>query len=296
MNRRLMWLPMLALLLTACARDNGGGKRPLYTGPTKTLEEVVAAINANNSRVPTLWADHYFEADIIDPKTHEKHFVNGSGALLYASPNSLRLTAKKEVTDLFDMGTDGNQFWFRLVPDENTIWWGHIANVNKPGAQPIPIRPDLVLQVLGVSQINHNLTAQPVPVMRFNPDADAYMLVWQTQSGDKWVAEKEIWYDRATLRPMRVILFDNNARVLVRANLGDYQAVETSDVREQWPVVPTTFGLFFPDSGSKMNLKLGKVSLSHNGFPKAVSFRIPDINKLAEAGVKVNQIDADCAP
>jgi len=49
--------------------------------------------------------------------------------------------------------------------------------------------------------------------------------------------------------------------------------------------------LFFPQTGTKMSFSLSDVSRSHGGFPKAISFRMPDVAKLADSGVKVIHID-----
>ena len=225
---------------------------------------------------------------MVDPQTHKSQYVNGYGNLLYRAPDSLRLTAKKELTDLFDMGTNGENFWLRVVPGEDTFWYGSYSDEGQAGENPIPLRPDLFLEVLGIRPIDSALTQPPVPVMRFNNDADAYMVVWQSRAGDHWAAQKEIWYDRATLHAELVLLFDGEGRVELRAWLSNYQPVRVEDEsRDLWPVAATSYRLFFPQTGTKMTFDLSDVEVSHNGFPKAVSFRMPDPKQMAASGVKV---------
>jgi hypothetical protein len=43
-----------------------------------------------------------------------------------------------------------------------------------------------------------NFLQQPSPVMLFNNDYDAYMILWTVMLPDRWVAQREIWYDRKT--------------------------------------------------------------------------------------------------
>ena len=59
-------------------------------------------------------------------------------------------------------------------------------------------------------------------MMRFNNFADAYMVDWLEPAGDHWVVDKEIWYDRRTLLPQRVLLFDGQGRVALWARLSNY--------------------------------------------------------------------------
>jgi hypothetical protein len=290
------WVTLfVSIALSACAPNTPPPAKG-YFGDTDPIDTVAAAINANNSKIPTFWSHHDFEATIVD-ENHKSHFVNGYGTLLYSAPNSVRLTAKKEVTDLFDMGSNDQQFWLHMIPDKDVIYWGNVKNIGKPGMRQIPIRPDLVLQVLGISQFNPDLTQEPVPVMRFNNDADAYMFVWQVHAGDRWLAQKEIWYDRATQHPSLVLIFDEKGRVVLRAWLSNYQAVHVDNVdAKDWPQMATRYRLFFPDTGTKMSFNLSDLTLTHNGFPKAASFRLPNLADLSDSGVKVIQIDADCGP
>jgi len=289
LRRRIGWLA-LAWLLAGCQSSAPPPKG--YFGPTLSIDKLIEAVNRNNSQLPTLWAHHDFEATVVDAKAHKSRFVNGYGTLLYQDPASLRLVAKKEVTDLFDMGSDGTHYWLRLVPDQDTFWWGSFSDLDNAATEQIPIRPDLIIEVLGVRPISTSLMQAPVPVLRFNHDADAYMLVWQVPRGGHWAAQKEIWYDRATLHPTLILLFDPDGRVLLRAWLSDFKPVRIADVPEdQWPTVATHYRLFFPQTGTKMSFSLSDVSRSHGGFPKAISFRMPDLAKLADSGVKVIHID-----
>ena len=46
-----------------------------------------AAINANNERVPTLWARHDYEANVTD-ENGKSHYVNGTGYLMTYDPTT----------------------------------------------------------------------------------------------------------------------------------------------------------------------------------------------------------------
>lgn len=265
--------------------------RQTYEGPTEAMAEVVAAINRNNEQVPTLWARHYYEADVVDDKG-KRHFVNGDGALLYRGPRGLKIVAKKELFgDVFEIGSTDDRFWMSIGLEQvNTLWWGRYENVGKPCAQPIPVRPDLVAQVLGVGTIDTNFTEPPVPTMRYNPESDAYMFVWNARLPDRWVAQKEVWYDRALKLPRRVLLFDENGRVVLRAKLQNHQPVEVEGVpKAQWPVVATDYYLYFPDNGTTMEFHLSGMVPDRRGVPSRRGIDFPDKWKGKEI-----QIDENC--
>ncbi|GEM_PF-698488 len=264
-----------------------------YFGPTETMAEVVNQINQNNRNIPSLWSRHDFEADIVD-ENGRRHFVNGDGLLLYRKPFEMRLIGEKPVVGtVFEIGSTEERYWLIIPEQLQTMWWGYYRNIGKPCAGEIPIRPELILEVLGVSDIGTDFMAQPAPIMRFNNDADAYMFVWVIEGRDRLIAVREVWYDRQTKLPKLVLLFDDNGRILLRAYLSEHQRIPVEDLPEdQQPMIATRYQLFFPDSGSKMQFRLREPVLSRRGFPKDVSFQFP-----TRPGVppdRIIQVDEHC--
>jgi hypothetical protein len=269
-----------------------------YSGPTQTMAEVVAAINENNRKLPTLWMRHNLRAVIIDPEKRGDRGtkVSGDGHIMYRSPQELLFKASAPGVNLFEVGCNPNEYWLAIPYERiDAMWWGRFKHLGKPCAKPIPIRPDLILEVLGVFQINPDFTQPPVPTMRFVNEADAYVLTWikRSQEDDRFVAVKEVWYDRRTKQPRRVLLYDENGRVLLRAELSNFDRVDIEDVpREQWPQVATTYALVFPDTGTTMDIEIESAMLRRKNFPNDATFRRP-----TNPGVKkIEQLDADCGP
>ncbi len=265
-----------------------------YTGPTLPLKDVVEKVNANNSKLKSLWASGYFEGTIFqkdaDTGKTRSDFVNADMILLYRPSDDLRIIAKKPGADIFDLGTNRETFWMIVRPAE-TMWWGEYAKTPAGGDSRMPVQPNLLLQVLGVSSIETDFLAQPAPVMRFNPDARAYMLTWQVKTEDRWIAQKEVWYDVETLLPKSVFLFDENGRIVLRAHLTAYKPVGGGTVGGETtggeptegvaaPMVATQYRLYFPDTGSKMFFRLDDVEkTSSRGAPNDRSFTFPGPEK-----------------
>src|SRR5277367_3042572 len=97
----------LALLLMAA-----GGCQPTpppsryYSGPTDPMWKVVADINQNNAKVPTLYALLGYRATLVD-KQHGNRTktISGDGSLLFRRPHSLLLRGTKDlVGEVFAIG------------------------------------------------------------------------------------------------------------------------------------------------------------------------------------------------
>src|SRR6185437_2978905 len=127
-NSRLLKLFISAMALIGlagcCHCPPAPGNGPPYVGPTEPMARVVAQINANNEKIPSLWSSLYYKANIIDEKK-QAHFVNGEGTLLYRQSMDLRLIGRKDPAGIiFDIGSNRNQFWLRVIPELDTMWWG----------------------------------------------------------------------------------------------------------------------------------------------------------------------------
>jgi outer membrane lipoprotein-sorting protein len=289
--KRIATAAFAALALGLCACNSTPPPAVGYFGDTLTLGQLVERVNENNQKLPTLWARERFEAAIVDRRKNTTSHIDGYGNLLFTGPNEMKLTAKNEVADLFEMGSDGMRFWLYEKHDQ-VFWWGKYADLDKVNEAEIPVRPDMVMEVLGIRPVDTDLLRQPAPVMRFNSASDAYMIDWQIETVDHWAVLKEIWYDRQTFLPNRVVLFDAKGRVVLWARLSKFDRVETANADPtQWPSMAAHYDLFFPLSGTTMSFDLSDMSLSHNGFPNAATYRMPDPSRLGDSGVRVNRID-----
>jgi hypothetical protein len=297
MRRAVLTLIAVGFLVGCHPKPPPGGPKA-YFGPTDRMAAVVAAVNANNAKLPTLWAEvAKARYDFVNDKGRRDSETLDGGVLLYQqSPRSVRLVGDALIGHVLELGSNQDVYWLSIKVGPDTAWWGHYENLGKPCSESLPIRPDLLFEVLGVSAFNPDLTAMPAPVMRFNPDADAYTFVWVLPCQDRYVATGEVWYDRKTKRPRVVVLYDVDGRVVLRAYLSKHEPVEVPNVpKEQWPAVATEYDLLFPDKkgGSRLYLQLGRVRLSNKGAPSRASFLFaPDAKRLGVS--KVIQLDEDC--
>ena len=270
-----------------------------YSGPTESVDAVVQHVNANAGRVPSVWTNLSYSASIVDPQRKRTTEASGDGTLLYRRPGQLLLACNKDVAgQVLQLGTDGTEFWcqVRASATASDYWWGRSANVGKPCCRPVPVRPDLIVEVLGVGLLQTNLLQQPVPVMRFDNEHDAYVFDFIVRRADRWVTLKEVAYDRATCLPKRVALYDDAGRMVLRAELYGHAPVgeQTPGQADDRPRVARQYDLWFPDTGSTMTLRLDDPALTHKAgrltFPNDNSFRRPEPDDPGRA----THVDAEC--
>jgi hypothetical protein len=283
-------------MVTGCVTDQSPrtvASTKRYVGPTDPLDVVLAKINERAARVPTLIASGKFTGN-LGAKRGELRYLNGQVDLAHAKPDSVRLKLTKDLAgQLFDTGTDGKQFWLILDQDGGTCWHGRVRATGEPPARELPIRPELLLDILGVASYSVDLTAEPAPTMRFNPDYDAYMLTWHAKQGDRFRVLREIWFDRATLRPRLVMLYDPDGRIVVRAKLDDYQPVSAGGGEPTSGEMARRFDIRFPETDSNLVITLDSVRDKRNGAPNRITFafnpqrsgarRVIDLDEPAES-------------
>jgi hypothetical protein len=286
--RRLVSVALLAAIsaFVGCVKDTPpAAPPPIYTGPIDTLDVLLARINQNNGRLNTLVGVGTFDATLgQDQKT-----LLGQITILHTKPDKVFLKLSKEAIDILKAGTNGEAYWLSVFGETDTTYFGKPRGPGRENTR-LPLAPELIADVLGIATMNLDLLAQPVPTLRFNPDYDAYMLSWHTPITDRWVTVREIWYDRQTLQPRLIWLFDRNGRVVLRGKLSNFGPVQ--DLGNDAPQVAQTFDLFFPESNSRLKFGLDLVRARRGGAPNPNTYRFDP----ATAGTaKVENLDEDAS-
>jgi hypothetical protein len=288
---RLLATALCLGLLAGCCHGPPASPDTHVLNPKDLLStaEVVARINANNTRLPTLWAALNYSATImVDGKPQS--ITSDDGTLLFMQPYYFRLKGDKEfIGTVFDLGTNDREFWCEVKPGVNTLYRGTFAQLKqmKPSdaLKAIPIQPDLIRDVLGIGIIGPNLLTTPAPILRFDPVADSYIILFGSSATDHWVIQKQIWYDRASLRPRRVVVYAEEGRPVLDAELAhDLRVSVPNEPTENWPMIAADYRIFLPESGSHMEFSLKDVRLFKENsrgvqIPNRSKFEVPDVSE-----------------
>jgi hypothetical protein len=267
-----------------------------YNGPTQSMNEVVSRINANNQRLQTLYLNHNFAAEIVERTKdgkQRKTAIDGSGVIMYQAPDNLYMNGRHPIGGkLFTLGCNPKQYWLAVDQEKvDAIWYGRTENVGKPCVKEMPLRPDLLMEVLGVFTFDPNFARFPAPVMKFNNDEDVYMFTWVMPQADRFVPVKEVWYDRQTMRPRLVNLFGSEGRILLRAYLSNPRHVKIDGVAEdQQPYIAGKYDLLFMDTQSRMTIEISDAYLKYKGAPEPRVFHMPSPDNYGNS----HELDEAC--
>lgn len=273
------------ILLTGCQPPPPPPKpQPvLYSGPLLTTPQIVQGLQARYAPLRTIWSRHDFAVSVLDNRGRVRT-LDGEGVLLLRKrnpgtegPTDLRLTGTKDIAGtVFDLGANRERAWLTLHGDIDTLYW------LPQGAEPVdpravPIRPDLVAEVLGVSDWVTDLSRYPTPVVTYQSDSDTYRITLvepapPVQGGGIYLkSAREVWVDRSTLMIKRIVFYASDARPAVEANLGNWVALRGT----AGAFVPTDISLSFPLSKATMRFTLRDPVASRNNLPSDISFRFP---------------------
>lgn len=292
MQRRLILPLMASLMLAAGCRPRAAPPPPapsVYTGPLLSAQQVVLSLHQRSIPLRTLWARHDFVVSVRDA-SGKVRTIDGDGTLQLRkprpgsdAPTELRLKGNKDVLgEVFDLGVNRDRAWLTLHGEIDTMWWLPAgaelpAGVEAEDGGGVPVRPDLVPEVLGLQDWASDLTRFPAPVVTFDPARDAYRVVVVEPAknvGGGLVSRREVYVDRATQEIRRVVLFAADGRPVVESELTNWLAVQNREGAEIGRA-PGSVVLFLPLSRATMRFSLRDPVASRNNFPNDASFRFP---------------------
>lgn len=223
------------------------------------------------------------------------------------------------------ISTHDNVYYLWMNFGENRqVLYGQLDLAGGPTASEIPIDPTQLPAVLGIMPLSPDRTFQT-----FSTDPCAYVMsvVDRQPVTGRLLLKREMYLDRranvirnekGTLkdprarwdivdakgralryRPPRPILtkiFSPDGRVVLTAEMSDYQSVELADVEdadETPPMMPTDIRLTWHETGSEMRLRLSGMTTADKLVPEAYYFwdRLPaNLRPLARP------VDAPAAP
>jgi hypothetical protein len=258
---------ILCLLLAGCA-----GNPLIETPAVNSREQLIEGVNARSAPIESLWTAGNFELWLVNDGRTE--YLNGSLNLLYLRPGRVMLVGSKAGAGrIFEMGVNQTHYWFTAYHDVNTTWFGRLDATPRPDAT-LQARPDAIVSVLGLDPIDPSQ-----PGLEFDESKEGYRL--------RFGSERAVWYDRKTLDPKRIEVFDASAQVLVEAEVSKRKRVEFTPGGS----VMSEYHLRFPATGSRMILRLNDPQPRRGNVPSPTTFRFDPI-RVRSAEV----VDLDAKP
>ena len=257
---------VVVLLAAAGSAARAGDPGPPVSAPA----EVIAAHNAWADAIRHVWSRAAVTINFPVGDKREQHDLDGH--FFIAKPDRLFVHGQVLGQDVFRLGMNAERFWLWIRPEVNTIWTGRRGG---KGERDLLLSPADLMAACGCQRIDLARDA----AAEFVAGRRHYVLTEQRRAGAAFLPARRVWFDRATLRPVRVDLFDDAGRRLVMAELLTYESVGGT------PVCTAYRARFYGDEEVALVLRLGKVSLDKEPNPRLFEYRLPP-------GAKERDLDA----
>ena len=226
-----------------------------------SIDQIVAAHNANAASVPRLWAR--VEMDVTIKPKNAPQFTWRSGypssLLIYRrgenpnGPHDFVLVGREMAAiELFRLGSSTAQgfyyFWYK-IGDQAGAWYGRLGLAGAPGVRQMPIDPMQLLGILGITPLPAEPGQLPAAVLSMNntPGDCAYVVsvIDRQPVSNRVLFRREIilpWNKDEAPRPARVNILDGAGRRVMTAALSNYKPIDVSSLDDppaKSPVMPT---------------------------------------------------------
>lgn len=244
----------LGLIVCAGCPDGPGPRTPLHVVP---LSQSVSIVNENLGQVKGgLRASGTVTGKYVSPdgRTHDLGF-GMNGELSVIPPLHMRFDIQELGQTQILFGSNSDLYWLYLRPDQDTYRWGEHANVEQVADSELPLRPDQLIEALGLNGLPETATDIELLglVQRVEPDWQQMIFVQPGPDGQPLLI-KECWLERYDRRLPRQILFrDRLGRVHMHATLDDY-----APIRVEGPWMPRRLHVEWPLRRGELNYRISR--------------------------------------
>ena len=233
---------LIAFMSGGCIQPSA--PRSLPPPPPVPLEQTVAAINDNNSKIQEVWAKGQ-----LNIQYEGKKYPQLKAILMYEKPRNFALSGS-HMGEQVRICSNEHVFW-AWIKQADQGWVGRYDQLERANAEEFGLRPDHLLEVMAIDEIVLDPFEDPFVVQEIYPDVITLDTVVATPDGDL-VAHKRVELDRRSLKPRSVKLFGRDGVLLLDAELSDHGPIGDATMARR-------YDLTWPTLDIRMQLKLTTV-------------------------------------
>ncbi len=213
----------------------GCGPKPHVVEPPKDdlpMHLVIARVNANNRMMDFLLRAGGVSATVKYVDEGGPASLELSGILLYRKPRDLYLGLKHtlDVTPVMEIGSNDEQFWVWKRQKERRYWWGEHERMGDVVEASIPVRPDHLLEVLGLEDLPTETTGPDGPLFWIGSSRYELIFLDRDDTGQSYIT-RTIDIDRREPFLVRSIVhFRPDGHPVMSAKLFRYEVIQGSEV------------------------------------------------------------------
>ena len=228
----LLWMPVL----NGCLVHTYRVQQPRMPAAIRdaAADELVRLVNQQNQQIQTLKATVGFQVSVGGARKGKvTDYTTLSGYIRLRSPEMLRVIGMLPVvrTRAFDLGSDGKDFTL-LIPPRSKAYTGTNA-VTKSSANPLEnLRPNIffdtmILRAIApddlVTRTKENRTFRDPTTHQLIADPEYDLTVVRRKANSQeLIPERVIHFDRTTLLPSGVDIYDEAGELQTQAVYGSY--------------------------------------------------------------------------
>jgi hypothetical protein len=287
-------LPVPRLLLLGAALLAGGCPPPTRPTPLEPLplRAAIDVVNTNAAlRSGGLKATGPVRGQIVDAEGRTHRF-DLEGKLLVIPPRHLRFDVQNALGQTeFLLGSNDEFFWAYVSRDDDTFRFGRYATPDDQRALELVIRPDWMIEALGLSTLPAETNGVEEVVQIIEPERQELLFISYNAEGRPLV-RKEYWLSRRPPRlTERVTYRDALGSELMHAALSDYRRAAETGL-----LLPYRIRMDWPARDSWIEFRIGRWQERSDLTTDLPGFRMAAPESLTEQYRRVIDVDTGQTP
>ncbi|MBC8554453.1 MAG: DUF4292 domain-containing protein [Candidatus Brocadiales bacterium] len=230
---------------------------------TLSFTKVRESIRTEGLEFTTLKA----KADIIITTPEIKGEFRCKGIVRFQKSGKIRVIGSKLATTVFDMLSDGDNFWFYL-PKERVVYTGKCDTVKKPDTSAY-IFPDDIAALLEYDKLFDGRSS--------------YMETWPAfwlvhvldKRGEEPVPYSRLRVDRIDSTVTELTMFKPDSFIKAQASFHDYAEINGQSI-------PEAIQIHWPDTNTTLTLNLNNIIINDPLKPEIFQFKKPKKAEIIE--------------
>ena len=222
-----------------------------------SLRQIKEHIHSEGSKITSLKSN--VDITLITPET--KGSFTCKGVFVLQKPEKIRVIGHKLATTVFNMVSDGENFWF-YVPQQKTVYMGR-CNTKRNVNTNAYLFPDDIAVLLDYDKIFQGRSA--------------YLETWPTfwliqvfeKKGDEFVPYGRLKISRFDNKITELTLFQEDSLVKVHASFNNYVSLDGG-------TIPKEVEISWPETDSILNITFKNPSLNDPLKAKVFQFKKPE--------------------
>ena len=282
--REAAWLLGLVPVVAGCQPPPA--LTPLEPLPVR---QAIEPVNENAARLSTgLKATGSVRGQVV-VADGRKHRFDLSGKLLVIPPRHLRFDVQNALGHTeFLLGSNADTFWLHVGRDDDTFRFGRYATPDEERTVDLPIRPDWMIEALGLNALPADTTGVNGPVQIIERERQRLLFISYDSEGQGRI-RKEHWLSRYEPRLIeRVVFRDQIGTGLMHSELSEYRRSQQTG-----PMLPHRIRVDWPAQESWLEFDVRRWQMRGDITADQPAFQLPAPEALRERYRRVIDIDSD---